>query len=1259
MKSMADFTGLYQVSQTLKFELRPVGATVENLKASGLLEKDFKRAEDYPKVKEFLDGQHKKFLQKSLSGVGDIDWSPLKTALDEFHRDNSSRKKLEDCQKSLRKKVVDKFLKDDDYSKLTESTPSKLFKDIIKNDPDVISEVKTFERFACYFKGYQENRKNIYSADAQLTSAANRVVNENFTKFAAAVDIFQKCIFPRADLMREIEAYAELGGRDVAELLKVGSYNLFLAQSGIELFNGVISKINKVLNEYRQRHQEIPLRELPFLPTLYKQILSDRERAFVVKAFDDDKEVIDALRKFIDGSRQVKIRENEVDLFSGLRQIFAMLAKDSDLFVDGSELDRISKAVTGDWQTISGWRENFVLRNCHTKKEREKYCKQEVFNFADIEKWFDLHKEETGSDDFAWLDFWQGEETTKLFERETHLRQDVLRVLDESTDLQLRERKNDIEVIKDYLDTIQELLHVAKPLAVGSEYGGDLDLLGIISEHYAALAEVIPLYNQIRNYVTKKISETAKIKLMFDNPTLADGWDSNKERDNTAVIFIKDGEYFLGIMNPQRKVDFSKLVGEGHEPCYRKMVYKLLPGPNKMLPKVFFSQKNIGVFQPSDELLSNYKSGLHLKGENFDLRFCHELINFFKHSIAKHPDWSKFGFKFSDTSSYEGIDDFYREISDQGYIIKFADIPTTAVDKLVGEGKLFLFKIWNKDFNPGSTGTPNKTTLYWKALFDPQNLSDVVFKLNGEAELFFREAAIKEPSRHRVGEKLVNRTIVRSIVDGRAERVSIPEKIYSELFLYANGRSTAPLSAEAAEYWKNRLEWRPGMRFEDTLGKLVVKEAKVELVKDKRFCVEKFMFHVPITINFKGDGKTAKFNDRVKEYLRENPEVEVIGIDRGERNLIYLVLTDSRGRIIEQKSFNIVGGVDYHEKLDQREKERDSARKSWSEIGNIKDLKAGYLSGVIHEIAKLMVEHNAIVVMEDLNRGFTRGRNKIEKQVYQKFERALITKLNYLVFKDTADVKSPGGVMNGYQLTDKFESFAKMGKQSGFLFYVPAWCTSKIDPVTGFVDLFGGRYLKYESAKKVKEFFSRFDAIGYSAKDDFFEFSFDYKKFPGGIEGGRAQWVVCSFGERLENSRTANGQWETKKVDPTAELKKLFAGQGIAIDRAILPQLLNVATENAGFWKDLLRFFRLVLQMRNSRANSTAAEDDYIISPVRCDGVFFDSRRASRELPTDADANGAYNIARKGILLLENIRAGRNCKMTSQDWLDFAQTREG
>lgn len=104
----------------------------------------------------------------------------------------------------------------------------------------------------------------------------------------------------------------------------------------------------------------------------------------------------------------------------------------------------------------------------------------------------------------------------------------------------------------------------------------------------------------------------------------------------------------------------------------------------------------------------------------------------------------------------------------------------------------------------------------------------------------------------------------------------------------------------------------------------------------------------------------------------------------------------------------------------------------------------------------------------------------------------LIDKLNYLVDKKT-DVSTPGGLLNAYQLTCKSDSSQKLGKQSGFLFYIPAWNTSKIDPVTGFVNLLDTHSLN--SKEKIKAFFSKFDAIRYNKDKKWFEFNLDYDKF--------------------------------------------------------------------------------------------------------------------------------------------------------------------
>lgn len=571
-----------------------------------------------------------------------------------------------------------------------------------------------------------------------------------------------------------------------------------------------------------------------------------------------------------------------------------------------------------------------------------------------------------------------------------------------------------------------------------------------------------------------------------------------------------------------------------------------------------------------------------------------------------------------------------------------------------------MFQIWNKDFAEGAHGRPNKSTLYWKALFDEQNLSDVIFKLDGKAKLFLREPVVHNvvPT-HRKGEKMLNRTIVTDIQqDGNAVRRPIEERLYSELFRYVNGRLNEPLSKEAAALLEKRLDWKPGMKLEDTKGKLVVKDVVFELTKDKRYTKRKFLFHVPCRINFKAPDRLKNFNDRVLDFLRKNPDVNIIGIDRGERHLIYLMLIDRKGNILEQKCLNNVNGVDYHAKLDLREKERQEARKSWNKIGRIKDLKAGYLSNVVSEICSMMVRHNAIVIMEDFDSRFKRGRMKIEKQVYQNFEKALIEKLNYLVFKDTADPKAPGGVLNGYQLTDKFKSFNELDKQNGFLFYVPAAYTSKIDPATSFVNLFDTT--KCTNAESRKEFFEKFDSIRYEEKRKSFAFSFDYKDFKTVQNSWKTDWTVYSAKSRLVFNATKKTQEE---IFPTEKIINALRARGVSVaDGFDLKAYLHSVEPDhasASLFSDVFYAFDKTLQMRNSR---TGSDVDYIESPVLNDsGSFFDSRTvdADRSMPQDADANGAYHIALKGLLLLTDMidRDGTIKRIEHKDWFEFVQNR--
>lgn len=771
--------------------------------------------------------------------------------------------------------------------------------------------------------------------------------------------------------------------------------------------------------------------------------------------------------------------------------------------------------------------------------------------------------------------------------------------------------KKSVAILKKLLDSVKEIETFVKPLlGTGNENGKDDRFYGEFDVLYSELDRITPLYNKVRNYVTRKPYSVEKVKINFQNPTLLNGWDVNKERDNLAVILRKDGLYYLGIMNKKYNKAFLEDVPQAGEECYEKMVYKLLPGPNKMLPKVFFGKSNLDIFQPSEAILSNYERCSHKLGETFDLQECHKLIDFFKSSIEKHEDWRKFGFQFTDTKEYRDISQFYHEVERQGYSVKFKKVPVAFIDQLVDSGKLYLFQIYNKDFSPYAKGRPNLHTIYWHMLFDERNLENVTYKLNGEAEIFYRKSSIDR-------ENMI---------------------IHPKGMPIAKKNVKTQINQETSEF-------------------------PYDLIKDRRFTVDKYQFHVPITMNFCAEGR-SNINDLVLEQIRRDNNINVIGIDRGERNLLYVCVVSPKGEIIHQQSLNVIENdkgysQDYHALLDTKEKKMDQARREWMEIESIKELKEGYLSQAIHIITDLMIKHNAIVVLEDLNFGFMNGRKKVGKQIYQKFEKMLIDKLNYLVDKKS-EPSELGGALQAYQLTNQFESFAKLGKQCGFLFYIPAWNTSKIDPATGFVNFL---YPKYTSVSEAKSFLKKFETIQYNIQEGYFEFAIDYSKFTDKAVGTRAEWVLCSFGDRIRTFRNPekNNEWDSQQVDITVRLCQHLEQYGIEITEGNLTEAI-CQVEQVQFFRDILEDIRLVVQMRNSIPNT---DIDFMISPIKnARGEFFDTRKYCEQdnrfnyFPKDADANGAYNIASKGLIVMDKIRGGEGrLKLTigNREWLEFAQ----
>lgn len=1244
MKDLKQFIGIYPVSKTLRFELRPVGKTQEWIEKNRVLENDESKAADYPVVKNLIDEYHKVCIRESMKNVH-LDWNPLKEAIEDYQKTKSddAKKRLEAEQAMMRKHLATAIKDFKHYKELTAATPSDLITSVLPEFSDN-EALKSFRGFASYFIGFQENRNNIYSADAISTGVPYRLVHDNFPKFLSNLEVYDKIKTTCPEVIQQAseEMQPFLEGVMIDDIFSLDFYNSLLTQDGIDFFNRVIGGvseegkqkyrgINEFSNLYRQQHKELAgsKKALTMIP-LFKQILSDRETlSYIPVQINTEEELVASISQFYE---HITHFERDGKTINVLNELVALLSKIDSYNPDGicvtaSKLTDISQKIFSKWSIIEEKLKEKAIQQygdisvAKNKKKVDAYLSRKAYCLSDLCFDDELHISQYFSDlpqtlnaiNGYWLQF---NEWCKSDEKQKFLNNPM-----------------GTEVVKSLLDAFMELCHKCSVLVIPEEYEVDKSFYNEFIPLYEELDTLFLLYNKVRNYLTRKPSDVKKFKLNFESPSLADGWDQNKERANKAILLFKDGLSYLGIMNAQNMPDINQQwpTDENH---YSKMVYKLIPGPNKMLPKVFFSKKGLDTFNPSRHILRIKEEETFKKGSpNFKLADLHDLIDFYKDAINRHPDWSKFNFQFADTKAYEDIAGFYRDIANQAYKITFSDIPVWQINEWIENGQLYLFQLYNKDYAEGAHGRKNLHTLYWENLFTDENLSNLVLKLNGQAELFCRPQSIKKPVSHKMGSKMLNRR--------DKSGMPIPESIYRSLYQYYNGKKKeSELTVAEKQY----------------MDQVIVKDVTHEIIKDRRYTRQEYFFHVPITFNANAEGNEY-INDNVLNYLKDNPDVNIIGIDRGERHLIYLTLINQRGEILKQKTFNVVNSYNYQAKLEQREKERDEARKSWDSVGKIKDLKEGFLSAVIHEISKMMIENNAIVVLEDLNFGFKRGRFKVERQVYQKFEKMLIDKLNYLSFKDR-EAGEEGGILKGYQMAQKFVSFQRLGKQSGFLFYIPAAYTSKIDPVTGFVNHFN--FNDITNAEKRKDFLMKMECI--EMINGNIEFDFDYRKFKTFQTDYQNIWTVSTFGKRIVMRIDDKGYKQMVDYEPTKDIINAFKNKGIQLtegsDLKALIADIEANAANAGFFSTLLYAFQKTLQMRNSNA---ATEEDFILSPVVKDGHYFCSTDEANKgkdaqgnwvskLPVDADANGAYHIALKGLYLLRNPETK---KIENEKWLQF------
>lgn len=1259
MKEIEKFENRSDRSITLQMRLIPVGETAKNFKEKKMLEEEQLRLESYNKLKPILDDYLRKIIDETLDGKKDkVGKDPAFLKLvDTMKKEKNSE--LRSLMKNYKKTIKEWFSIKFDGKFLNK------VRDSLNQEDDNRALFDIFKGFSCYFDQYNKARTNIFS-EKDSVSVAYRIINDNLPKCLANSRKWEKIKAGYPGLYQQIDAIRETFHlSSIDQLFLPKDYPRYFSQKGIELYNQVLSGIaaapgekktqgiNELVNRFCQDNKEIRKRDLLMEP-LYKQILSDRsESETFFPVIRNDEELLAETEKVLKNKEWL---EESVELLQSIETLDL-----SKVYITKKEVSSISNFLYSDWEVLrtallayldekipeSGKR----MSASRKQKEFEKEMARKFFSIGELQESIDFSG--TGNDVAVGkrnISEYYTSNSKKYYSEFCENADRLEKYISDSK--AKKSNKAFVETLKGALDASLALVNLLRSFVFPEGKEIETDFSEAIHAKDKDVSESLFTYNKVRNYIAKKISGEQRLRLFFGSSTVGAGWsqDKNGYEQYRSSIFMREGCYYLGIM--VKTFNFSDLEASDGEEAFEKMVYSQIPDIGKDFPRLVLPKLSTLVPETPKEIV-NCISRRNEKNKTFWLPdfetqddFNEALIPYYIKAFPEYAkgDWKKYGIKFKDPHQYGSYSELTQEINRKAYSITFKRISVKRIEEKIQEGSFFLFKIYNKDFAEGARGTKNLHTLYFEQLFSPENLQDPVIRLNGGAHFYFRPKKEETPIVHKADSLLLNRNM--------ADGTRLPDSVYQELLGNINGRSSdSSLSSEAQIAKK----------------KVGIKKAKIDLTKDRRFYEDQFQLSIPIT--FMGQPSSEKdLNELVWDSIRRKTEFNIIGIDRGERNLVYISVINQDGKIVCQRALDTVVSdsgmtVNYQSKLVEATKARDEARRSWSSIGQIKDLKAGYLSFVVHEIAKLMVEFDSIVVLEKLNPGFKNSRICVEQQVYQKFEEALITKLNYLVFKNKdAAKREAGSVLNGLQLTNPIKTLSDIGNQTGWLFYVPAAYTSKVDPTTGFTNLF--RFRDMTNYKKKWDFFSKFKELVYSPQEVDFKFTFDYSDFECSVKMPKGSvWEVSSRGYRIVYDKKKR---TNEKIDLTQSIMSLLKEFEISFENGsdILPSLLSKNEDKQVYqlFDQLFRLFKALVQLRNSDS-----KEDFIISPVKNkDGFYFNSNDfdASSSLPCDADANGAYNIARKGLILVRRIKEWDpkanpypDMKIEDKTWFDFISDR--
>ena len=734
----------------------------------------------------------------------------------------------------------------------------------------------------------------------------------------------------------------------------------------------------------------------------------------------------------------------------------------------------------------------------------------------------------------------------------------------ESTSLKANRKQ-----IKEFYDYILEARR-----KVSFFYTGEIENTFVeeIDSMKDTFAEFNKIYNMVRNYCTKNPIDKKSYELYFNKGTFLTSFDSDKFKEGISLstLLRKDGMYYLYILNPgvSTKLSAKAYVSEGG---YDRLVYKQLTGLNKMFPKCLVksstAEELYGLTDEIRDICDNKKYTKEYVAKTEDREPLTKWIQYCIDSFYANEEWSKYyNIPFRPATEYETANEFYTECERHTTYMDWSEhLDEEYVRNSVKEGNAFLFQLYNHDFSPYHTGKDGNYTRILKEMFSDANMEKInqsdnsAIKLSGGgAKLRFRKASIPYKETHKAGEALKNKNPLN------------PKKTSS--FDYG-------------------------------------------ICKDRRFMKDSFIFSIGVQMGYRNEEVQVYDLNRMvnKELLEEKRNVLTVRV--GEEHLLYYMVTDANGKVLEQKDLNIIessgGGVtirtDYKELLKRRESEMAIAKEEWDYSVDIKDIKAAYVGNAINVLLKIRDKYDAVILLEDYSGDFVNKRKANVKSIYQMFQMALLNKLSCYV--------SEGSLYSeAVQLASPASSLDDIKGQKGIVYFVNSSYTANTDHSSAFVNQYYEHFV-YENKKKAEKTCEKLD-VNFDEKKKEFIITIEDKLF--GIDSNNT-WLLHTNGER--------SIWKDKKITSfncTSKLAELMKEYHISEFK----EYKDVADKK--FYERFFEIMRVLLKMHYMDPDTN---ESYFLSPI----TGYDSRCNKDGNVINSSSEKTYLIMMKGIRDLNNI----------------------